>query len=155
MQINVSLTDWKETLDRANSGTLADDLADDNPCVWARAPESWRSDSSIQFMNFEEAYSFIAPHLSAENRKTADESIGALFRMDAIYELDSAMECWFMAISPNTIKNILNNLAGVDFAPFRKLYDQHCPESIKSGLTDDDYQEDFYSYVIQWRDALV
>lgn len=105
-------------------------------------------------MNMAEAYSLIAPHLSPENRKNADDSIGVLFQMDGIFELECEMECWFLAISPNSIKQMVNCLARVDFTPFRELYVQHCPDSIKSGLTDDDFQEDFYSYLIQWRDAM-
>ena len=154
MQINVTLADWKEVLRRESAGTLEQDLTADDSESWTCDPDSWWSDSSIQFYNLEEAYAAMAPQLPPDNRRNADDSIGKLFRMDAVYDLDTQMECWFMAISPKCLKRILDSLAAVDFSPFRELYDQHCPESVKSGLTDDDYQENFYSYIIQWRDAM-
>ena len=161
MQLSIELIDWVEAVTRNNAGTLHNDLVEINdgfePSSWVRSPAQWPSDSSIQYTSVQVACNDIKANLPNDNQEHFRNSIGILFNLDGLsFELPNPMECWFMALAPITVQCVAQNFDSIDFETIRELFKQHCTSESPHKLFDDnaDYENDFHSYLIQWKQAV-
>jgi len=159
MQLSVELIEWQEAVARNIASTLHDDLAEINdgvePSTWVRSPEAWPSDSANQYTAVQVACVDIGKQL--EDDSCFRDSIGVIFSSDGLpFELDNPMECWFMAMSPDTIRNVARNFNSVNFNSMAEPFRQHCSSDTPFKLfdQDSDFEDDFFSYLIQWKQAI-
>ena len=153
MQVSVCFVNWNHVKQLDLNNELVDALCErDDTENWIRYPKSWWSDSSIQFDAVVSVWRKILPLLTGGNSHAAKNSIGKLFGSPFPNELRNPMDHWFIAISPTTIQDIVNNLEMIDFDCVANLFDQHCDEFERQTLLS--YDDDFVGYCRQWQGAM-
>ena len=151
MQVTVCLVDWPEITFREQSGLLPDDFWDVGlEEGWIEAPPSWRNDSSIFYREVREAWGKVRHELSAENRDRTGSSFDLVFGYDPPYELEYSMDYWFLAVSPDTVSSMSENISELDLSNIQQVFEANY---LELELDIADCQDELLPYLLQWKAA--
>lgn len=137
MEVYFSTVDWTEAESRDSNGTFASD-----------ADESLDEGTWIQCVEYEDVLSVvfslgaacdaILKECSESNKAVLEAAFGRFMTEEPSLwnelpeELDP--ECYWIAIGPDTVRDLNAAMSRINFAELASLYEQHCPREVKDSL---------------------
>ena len=153
MLVHTCFVDWPEITFRQENGRLTPEFWNTGlEEGWIEDPSSWPDDSSIFYEAIAAAWRTITQELDAKNRAHSVESFDLIFGRYPKYELVHEMECWFMAVSPETVSSISTNISSLDFSDIESTFAKHSDELDLDYI--EDYETGLYPYLMQWKAAI-
>ena len=153
MQVSACFVDWPEITFRQENGPLPPEFCDTGlEEGWIEDPTSWRDDSAIFYEAISEAWRTISLELDADNRAHAVESFDLLFGREPKYELVHSMECWFIAMSPETVSSVSTHLSALSFDEIKNVFGKLNDELDLHYI--ENYDDGFHPYLLQWKQAI-
>lgn len=142
MEITVDLVDWTAVKDKADKGTLQDELLDiEGGEDWVTASKKWTNESFSTYCNFGVTFETAIPNLNGQDKTACENSLFHLLNetADMPKEMGDALdpEYYVGAISPETITKILSTYSEISI------------DNLEASLT-----TDVMEYIKEWIQVL-
>lgn len=153
MEVSWVIVDWDEAQRLLSAGTIQKEWCQSQKWgKWVFAPShAPPSDSAIQFQDSMTICEAILPHLHAFSNKGVAESLGIVFAMKPIIDLNVDLESVYAIYSPERVRSMLQAYDEIDYHALEVLYDEHTQAGEYDSICS---AEEFSEYADQWRHVL-